>query len=178
MFSGKTEELLRRLIRAEIAKKKIILMKYDLDNRYGDKVSSHLGRAREAIEIHSPKHIWANGQFFDVIGVDEIQFLGADNDMTTPAESITWLVDKGKTVIVTGLDTNFRREPFHACFSELLAIADEVTKLKAICVKCGDEANLTQRLTDGKPSSFSEPAFKIGGLDTYEARCRECFEIG
>lgn len=172
MYSGKSEELMRRLRRDRIAGRRVVLFKPTIDNRFEeDYVVSHNGAVMEAIRADTGREVlWDTS--FEVFGIDEIQFfdehiLGA----------IKVLVEDEKRVIVSGLDMTFRREPF-GVMPELLSIAESVTKLSAVCHRCGDEAYFTQRLTDGHPSNFDEPTVEVGGLDSYEARCRNCFESG
>lgn len=177
MFSGKTEELLLRLRRAEFAKKKVVTIKHEIDNRKSYScIVSHNGVQREAYPIGS----CADGlqvllkmcnEEVDVIGIDEIQFF--------PEEAVSviqHIVEDGKRVVVAGLDLDFRREPF-GIVPTLMAIADEVIKLRAICVVCGNDANFNQRLINGKPASYDDPIILVGGQDCYEARCRQCYHM-
>lgn len=172
MYSGKSEELMRRLRRDKIAGRRVILFKPTIDDRFEeDFVVSHNGAVMEAIRASTGREvIWDSS--FDVFGIDEIQFF---DEYVVGA--IKTLVEDGKKVIVSGLDMTFRRQPF-GVMPELLSIAEVVTKLSAVCHSCGDDAYFTQRLTDGQPSKFSEPTVEVGGLDSYEARCRLCFEPG
>lgn len=178
MYSGKSEELIRLLRRAAIGNKTTVLLRPDIDHRYHKKdLVSHAGITHKAHPIEPvAEQIFANGQFFDVVGVDEIQFFSM-HEGNTVEEMITWLLDMGKEIVVSGLDMTFRREPF-GCIPNLMAMADKVLKLDAVCHKCGGTANLTQRLVDGKPASFDGPTIKVGGTESYEARCRICFETG
>jgi len=179
MYSGKSEELMRLLRRSEIGGKSTILLRPDFDDRYDkEKLVSHAGAVYRSFSVApiAPK-IWANGQFFDVVGIDEVQFFNRTDDGTTVEEVIGWLVDRGKDVIVSGLDMTYRREPF-GCVPNLMAMADTVIKLDAVCHKCGGTATLTQRLIDDQPAPFTGPTVQVGGLDTYEARCKECWEKG
>ena len=177
MFAGKTEELLRRVERARIAKKHVLLFKPALDTRYSEKeVVTHYGRAFPCRRL--PKEIsWQRFSALikdhelratDVFAFDEAHFFGEEFPSLCEA-----LVEQGKRVIVAGLDLNFRGEPFGS-MPELLALADEVVKLQAVCVVCGRPATRSQRLVDGKPAREG-PEILIGGLESYEARCRECF---
>ena len=178
MYSGKSEELIRLLRRAAIGGKTTILLRPNIDHRYNKKdLVSHAGSTHKAHAIEPvAEQIWANGQLFDVVGIDEIQFFGTHEDNTVE-EMVNWLVDHGKEVIVSGLDMTYRREPF-GCIPNLMAMADRVLKLDAVCHKCGGVATQTQRLVDDKPAPFSGPTIQVGGTDSYEARCRRCFEIG
>jgi len=178
MFSGKTEELMRRLRRAEYAKKKVLTIKHKIDNRKSYScIVSHDGESREAYPITSCEEgLEALSNLADpgvnVIGIDEIQFF--------PDGAVSILksfVDRGIRVIVAGLDTDFRGEPF-GVVPYLMAIADSVTKLHAICMVCGEEANFTQRLVQGgRPAGYDESTILVGGQECYEARCRKCYRI-
>lgn len=173
MFSGKTEELIRRLKRAEFAKQKIQAFKPSKDNRYSvQTVTSHNGISWDAIAVEEPDDILIsvlNGT--DVIAVDEAQFFN---------EKIVDICDElareGKRVIVAGLDLDFRREPFGQV-PLLIGRADEVQKLTAICVVCGGNAIFTQRLIEGEPAAIDDPIILVGAKDFYEARCRNCHEV-
>ena len=179
MFSGKTEELMRRLRRAEYAKQRVLTIKHHIDLRYNKAptcIVSHEGKERFAFIINDTtaggeKILELASNNTDVVGIDEIHFFG--NHMIHVIEK---LVDQGKRVIVAGLDLDFRGEPF-GILPHLLAIADEVTKLKAICVCCGDEAHHTQRLVNGQPAAYDDPIVLVGASELYEARCRQCFRI-
>lgn len=177
MFAGKTEELLRRVERARIAKKNVLLFKPSLDTRYSqEEVVTHYGRSLPCRRL--PTHMsWdAFSELItehglrntDVFAFDEAHFFGPGFPGLCEA-----LVAWGKRVIVAGLDLNFRGEPFGP-MPALLALADEVTKLQAVCVVCGGPATRSQRLVNGKPVREG-PEILIGGLESYEARCRECF---
>lgn len=177
MFSGKTEELLRRLRRAEFAKKDVLTIKHHIDNRKSYScIVSHNGAEREAYPITSCEEGMHTLQKivdrdFDVVGIDEIQFFPPQT-----IETICDLVAKGKRVIVAGLDTDFRGDPF-GIVPHLMAIADDVVKLHAICLVCGDEANFTQRLINGQPAKYEDELILVGGQECYEARCRGCYKI-
>jgi len=177
MFSGKTEELMRRLRRAEYAKKKVLTIKHKIDNRKSYScIVTHNGESREASPVTSCEEgldalLNLVDSTVDVIGIDEIQFFP---EGTLPI--IQGFVDQGKRVIVAGLDTDFRGEPF-GIVPYLMAIADSVTKLHAICMVCGSEANHTQRLVDGNPAAYHESTILVGGEECYEARCRACYRI-
>ena len=174
MFSGKSEELIRRVRRAMIAKKEVQVFKSHLDARYAGlyKVSSHDGRTTEAIPIDTPeqimRHLSASAQ---VIAIDEAQFL--DPSIVDVA---TDLAKKGKRVILAGIDTDFRGEPFGP-MAQLLSVAEVVDKLHAICMVCGNPASRTQRLIDGKPARYDSPTIMIGSAEAYEARCRRCHAV-
>jgi thymidine kinase len=174
MFSGKTEELLRRVRRAEIARKRVQVFKPQLDSRYGlERVASHNGLAREdAIVVHSAEEILARVEpHAAVVAIDEVQFFD-----WSIAEVCTRLADQGKRVIVAGLDQDFRGEPFGP-MPLLLALAEHVDKLNAICVCCGANASRTQRLIDGRPARYDDPIILVGGSESYEARCRQCHKV-
>ena len=173
MFSGKSEELMRRLRRVGYARKHAILVKPAIDDRYSvNEVVSHEGQRMAARVVRNPEAILALATGCDVVGVDEGQFL--DDSLIDVCEQ---LVDRGIRVVIAGLDLDYRREPFGP-MPRLLAMADEVAKLKAVCHGCGESALYTQRLFDGKPAPFSGETVVIGGLDSYEARCRGCYEPG
>jgi thymidine kinase len=173
MFSGKSEELIRRIRRAELAKQTVLSVKHSLDDRTGlDFMASHDGRRYRAIATSSPQEILAQaGTAFEVIGIDEVQFFPIEI-----IDTIMTLVHKGIRVIVAGLDLDFRGIPF-GCIPPLLSLADTVSKLKAICMTCGKEAHYTQRLVNEKPASFHDPIILVGAQECYEARCRDCFII-
>jgi thymidine kinase len=174
MFSGKTEELLRRIRRAEIARKKVQLFKPTIDNRYGlVRVASHDGIAREdAIVVCDAEDILRRLALdTEVVAVDEIQFF--DESI---ADVCDHLADRGLRVIAAGLDQDFRGEPFGP-MPLLLARAERVDKLHAICVACGASASRTQRLIDGRPARYDDPVILVGGSESYEARCRNCHEV-
>lgn len=174
MFSGKSEELLRRVRRALIAKKKVQVFKSHLDDRYGGvfTLSSHDGHQADAHPVSTSVQI-AEGvpDDVDVVAIDEAQFL--DHGIVGVANA---LADKGIRVIISGTDMDFRGEPFGPV-PELLAIAEKVDKLHAICVKCGDLATRNQRLIDGRPAPAEGPTIQVGGSESYEARCRRCHEV-
>jgi thymidine kinase len=173
MFSGKSEELIRRVKRSQLAKRNVIVFKHSLDDRTTTEyVVSHNGNRFEAIPIENPSTILAVAEKdIDVVGVDEIQFFRQEI-----IEVICTLVDAGKRVIVAGLDLDFRGVPFGP-MPTLMAIADNVTKLKAICMICGAEAHFTQRLVNGKPAQFDDPTILVGAQEKYQARCRNCHAI-
>lgn len=177
MFSGKSEELMNRLRRAEYAKKKVLTIKHEIDNRSSYScIVSHSGSKREAYPLGSTDESFkAFNQLVDssveVIGIDEIQFFPV-NTISIIQE---WL-GNGIRVIVAGLDLDYRGEPF-GIVPALLALADEVTKLRAICMCCGNEANFSQRLIDGVPADYDDETILVSGKECYEARCRSCFII-
>ncbi len=173
MFSGKTDELIRRLRRATIARQKVQVFKPAIDNRYAvQKVTSHAGSDYDALPIAEardlPDHL---DQDTTVVGIDEAQFF--DAAIVRIAQQ---LADKGIRVIVAGLDTDFRGEPF-GCMPVLMAQAERVDKLQAICMVCGEPATRTQRLVNGKPANFHDPVVIVGASELYEARCRTHHEV-
>ena len=174
MFSGKSEELLRRVRRAIIARKRVQVFKSRLDERYAGihAVSSHDGRTVDAIPIDTAAQIAARlDPTAQVIGIDEAQFLDVG---IIPL--VTSLAESGRRVILAGTDTDFRGEPFGA-MPQLMAIAESVDKLHAICVLCGGPATRNQRLIDGKPAPYESPQIMVGAADRYEARCRMCHSV-
>jgi len=173
MFSGKTEEMIRRLRRAIIAKQKVQVYKPVIDNRFNsDKVISHAGLDFEAIPIGKLEDIASTlKKETTVVGIDEAQFF--DEGII---EVIEDLANDGKRVIVTGLDMDFRGEPF-GCIPTLLAKADKVDKIHAICMVCGEPACRTQRLVDGEPAKFDDPIVIVGASELYEARCRKHHDV-
>ncbi|MCX7852043.1 MAG: thymidine kinase [Anaerolineae bacterium] len=173
MFSGKTEELLRRLRRALIARQKVQLFKPAIDNRYGATiVASHNGLQWQAVVVpDSSALLAAVAADATVIAVDEVQFF--DEGIIAVCNE---LAHRGLRVIVAGLDTDFRGEPFGP-MPVLMAQAEQVDKLHAICMRCGAEASRTQRLIDGQPAYYGDPVVLIGASEKYEARCRACHEV-
>ena len=173
MFSGKTEELIRRVKRAQIARKRVQVFKPALDTRYSAQhVASHDGLRVQAIAVSSTAElIDLLDDAAEVVAIDEIQFL--DSAVVSLCEA---LAVRGKRVIVAGLDQDFRGESFGS-MPELLARAEHVDKLQAICVRCGRVASRTQRLINGHPASFSDPVILVGATEAYEARCRACHEV-
>src|SRR6478609_173457 len=171
MFSGKSEELIRRVRRALIAKKRVQVFKSHLDERYAGlyHVSSHDGRTVEAVPIDSPEQIArALEPDTQVVAIDEAQFLQAGI-----VALATSLAASGRRVILAGADTDFRGEPFGP-MPQLLAVAEQVDKLHAICVICGAPASRNQRLIDGRPARYDSPTIMVGASDSYQARCRHC----
>lgn len=174
MFSGKSEELIRRVRRALIARKRVQVFKSRLDERYAGihAVSSHDGRTVDAIPVDSAAQIAARlDPTAQVIAIDEAQFLDGG---IVPL--VTALAAGGRRVIVAGTDTDFRGEPFGP-MPELMAIAETVDKLHAICVLCGGPASRNQRLIDGHPAPYESPQIMVGAGDRYEARCRMCHSV-
>jgi thymidine kinase len=173
MFSGKTEELIRRLRRAEIARQKIQVFKPKIDIRFGEeKLASHSGAEFEATPVENAQEILELVEdSTTVVGVDEAQFF--DPGITSVVQT---LADQGLRVIVAGLDNDFRGEPF-GTMPVLMAQAEEVDKLHAICMVCGSPASRTQRLIDGHPANYDDPIVIIGASQMYEARCRSHHEV-
>jgi len=171
MFSGKTEELLRRVRRANIARKRVQVFKSHLDDRYAGlwAVSSHDNRTFDATPVDTSSQIMLRlDPMAQVIAIDEAQFLDAG-----VVQVATALAERGRRVICAGTDTDFRGEPFGA-MPQLMAVAEVVDKLHAICVLCGSPASRNQRLIDGKPAPYDSPVIMVGAADSYEARCRAC----
>ena len=173
MFCGKTEELIRRLRRAIIARKKVQVFKPAIDNRYTvEKVHSHAGMEIDAVPIDDINDIYKYlKDDTDVIGIDEAQFFTPD--IVKVAED---LVNRGMRLIFAGLDTDFRGEPFGS-MPILMAKAERVDKLNAICMVCGEPACRTQRLVNGKPANYDDPLVIVGTSEMYEARCRKHHEV-
>lgn len=173
MFSGKTDELIRRLRRATIARQNVQVFKPAIDLRYAEtKVTSHAGNDFDAQPIESATSILANLKpDTTVVAIDEAQFFDPE---IIPI--VRQLADQGLRVIVAGLDTDFRGEPFGA-IPALMAQAEHVDKLHAICMVCGEEASRTQRLVDGQPAHYNDPVVIIGASELYEARCRKHHEV-
>jgi thymidine kinase len=174
MFSGKSEELIRRVRRAMIARRQVQVFKSHLDERYAGlfHVSSHDGRTVDAIPVDSTAQIARElHPETQVVAVDEAQFLDAGI-----VELSTELANDGLRVILAGTDTDFRGEPF-GCMPQLMAVAEVVDKLHAICVVCGHSASRNQRLIGGRPARYDSPTIMVGGQESYEARCRACHEV-
>lgn len=173
MYAGKSEELIRRARRALYAKKKVQVFKPAIDVRFDEEhVVTHMGvkhpskpvkGARELAKYIEPDT--------DVVCIEEVQFF--DKSIV---DLVVQLADSGKEVVAAGLDQDFRRQPFGP-MADLLARADEVIKLRAICMKCGRPASHTQRIIDGKPAKWDDPIVLIGATESYEARCRACHQI-
>lgn len=173
MFSGKTDELIRRLVRATIAKQKVQVFKPAIDVRYAvEKVTSHAGSDYDAMPVQKAAEIREKIEpDTTVVGIDEAQFF--DPEVVQIAEE---LATRGIRVLVAGLDTDFRGEPFGP-MPVLMSMAEQVDKLHAICMVCGDEASRTQRLVNGRPARVDDPVVIVGASEMYEARCREHHEV-
>lgn len=173
MFCGKTEELIRRARRAQIARQKLLVFKPSLDDRYEvERLASHNGVSFDAVSVkHARQILDLVDPDTQVVIVDEVQFF--DRSI---ADVCNVLADAGKRVIVAGLDNDFRGEPFGPV-PYLMAEAEVVDKLQAICVVCGAPATRTQRLIDGRPASYDDPIILVGASEVYEARCRRCHEV-
>lgn len=173
MFSGKSEELIRRMRRAEYANLSIQVFKPQIDNRYSNEsVVSHNGTSVLAQPVKDSVHILEQvSPETDVVGIDEIQFF--DENIVPVVQQ---LANQGFRVICAGLDQDFRGEPF-GMMPELLTLSELVTKLQAICVVCGSPASRTQRLINGSPASYHDPVILVGASESYEPRCRHCHEV-
>jgi thymidine kinase len=173
MFSGKSEELIRRIKRATYGNLTVRVFKPAIDNRYHEEsVVSHNGNSILARPVEKAADILNHiTDDIDVIGIDEIQFF--DDAIVSIVDQ---LADLGHRVIVAGLDTDFRGEPF-GIMPELMAMSEMVTKLNAICPQCGSPASRTQRLIDGEPASYDDPIILVGASESYEPRCRHCHEV-
>ena len=173
MFAGKTEELIRRIKRMDYAKKNYLVFKPKIDNRYSeDEICSHAMRKAKSVNIEKASDILKYvKEDTNAIVVDGVQFL--DEEIISIANK---LADNGIRVILGGLDMDFRGEPFEL-MGKLLCIAEEVTKLTAICVKCGDPATRTQRIIKGEPASYNDPIILVGATESYEPRCRHCHVV-
>jgi len=173
MFSGKTEELIRRVRRAKIAKQNVQVFKPAMDTRYTtEAVTSHNGLGVEAVPVQSAAEIEKLIlPETSVVAIDEVQFFGWE-----VTELCQNLADRGVRVIAAGLDMDFRGEPFGP-MPVLMAQAETVEKLQAICVVCGNPASRTQRLINGQPAAYDDPVILVGGSESYEARCRKCHQV-
>ena len=173
MFSGKTDELIRRLVRATIAKQKVQVFKPAIDVRYAiEKVTSHAGANFDAIPVEKAADIRTKlDADTTVVAIDEAQFM--DAEVVSIARE---LADKGIRVLVAGLDQDFRGEPFGP-MPALMSHAERVDKLHAICMVCGEEASRTQRLVNDKPARYDDPVVIVGASELYEARCRRHHEV-
>jgi len=173
MFSGKTDELIRRLRRAVIARQKVQVFKPAIDVRYAvEKVTSHAGADFSAIPVQKSGDILAKVETdTTVIGIDESQFF--DDGIL---EVTCQLADRGIRIIVAGLDQDFRGEPFGP-MPALMSKAEQVDKVRAICMVCGEPASRTQRLVNGKPAHYDDPVVIVGASEMYEARCRQHHEV-
>ena len=173
MFSGKSEELIRRLRRAKIAQKPTIVFKPLIDTRRGiEHVTTHAGNKIEAIAVENALQIIERlPHNIEVVGIDEAQLFSHE------LISVVFdLVDAGKHVIIAGLTLDFRGVPFGS-MPTFMALADKVTALNAICIVCGEEATFTQRIVNGNPARYDDPIIQVGGEECYQARCRNCFII-
>lgn len=173
MFCGKTDELIRRLRRATIARQKVQVYKPAIDDRYNiEKVTSHAGSEFDATPVPNSGEI-LNRLDIDttVVGIDEAQFF--DENIIKVVEI---LAEKGVRVLVAGLDMNFKGEPF-GCMPVLMSKAEHVDKLQAICMVCGEPASRTQRFVNGKPARYDDPVIIVGASEMYEARCRLHHEV-
>ncbi len=168
MFAGKTEELIRRINVLQFAKKKVLVFKPAIDNRYADTyVVSHAGSQVESISLnHSLEILPYIDETVDVVAIDEVQFF--DYDIVAICEYLTL---QGLRVMVAGLDMDFRGEAF-GVIPKLMTTAEFVTKLTAVCTKCGAPATRSQRLVNGEPASYNDPVVLVGASEAYEARCR------
>ncbi len=174
MFSGKSEELIRRLKRAKIARKSVIVFKHSFDNRrtFIEYVVSHDKNKISAISIENPIEIFEHiSPDIQIVAIDEVQFF--QNDIINV---ILRLIEAKKHVIVAGLDLDFRSLPFGS-MPTLMAIADDITKLTAVCFECGHDAHFTQRIINGVPAKYDDPIIQVGAQEQYQARCRNCFVI-
>lgn len=173
MFSGKTEELIRRINRARFARKKTVVFKPSIDTRKTlECIVSHNNHKVSARAVESPQVILELiSEDINLVAIDEIQFFSHEI-----INVIMQLIDNGKRVVVSGLDMDFRGKPF-GCVPTLMALANTITKLTAICVSCGSDAHFSQRLVNGIPAQYSDPTIQIGAEEHYQARCRTCFVI-
>lgn len=173
MFAGKTEELIRRINVLSYAKKNIIVFKPKVDSRYSDShIVSHSGEQVPCLVVAKAQDILKKIEVdTEVVAIDEVQFF--DEDIV---EVCDYLADKGIRVMVAGLDQDFRGESFKI-MAELLTRAEFVTKLTAVCAKCGAPATRTQRLVGGNPASFDQPVILVGAKESYEPRCRHCHQV-
>ncbi len=173
MFSGKSEEMIRRLRRAEIAGQRVVIFKPRIDDRFdAADVVSHAGARMRAVPVSSVAELVARAQGFEVVGIDEVQFF----EHPVVSASLE-LAEGGARVVAAGLDQDFRRLPFGP-IPELLSHAEFVDKLQAVCHRCGGPATTTQRLVAGKPAPYSGETVLVGAAEQYEARCRDCHEPG
>ena len=175
MFAGKTEELLRRIKRATIARQKVVLFKPLIDDRYSiNEVVSHSGQKLECVTVDDSISILSlmrtDYSDYNIICIDEVQFFDA-----SIVEAIKCLISEGRRVIATGLSVNFRGELFNPQVGELMALASQLDKLTAICKVCGTPAVYNMRMIDGKPANWDSPVVLVGGEESYEARCYKCF---
>jgi len=173
MFSGKSEEMIRRLRRAEIAGQRVVIFKPRIDDRYdASDVVSHAGIRMRGVPVASVAELVERARGFEVVGIDEIQFFEPE-----VVSAALGLADDGLRVVAAGLDQDFRRQAF-GVMPDLLAHAEFVDKLQAVCHRCGGPATTTQRLVDGRPAPYSGATIVVGANEQYEARCRDCHESG
>jgi thymidine kinase len=173
MFSGKSEEMIRRLRRAEIAGQRVVIFKPRIDDRFdAADVVSHAGVRMRGVPVSSVTELVTRARGFEVVGIDEVQFFEP-----AIAPAALELADSGARVVLAGLDQDFRRLPFGP-IPELLSHAEFVDKLQAVCHRCGGPASTTQRLVDGRPAPYSGETVVVGAAEQYEARCRDCHEPG
>ncbi|MEK7648350.1 MAG: thymidine kinase [Patescibacteria group bacterium] len=172
MFSGKSEELIRRLKRCMISRKKVLVFKHTIDERWNrsEELVSRNGASLTAIRTHEPSYILARSEEMDIVGIDEAHFY--DKSLIGVIEALR---QNSISVIITGLDMDFRGEPF-GIVPQLMAIADRVDKLDAVCMLCGERATQSQRLVDGKPAQYGSEQLVVGD-EEYQARCRKCHEV-
>ena len=173
MYAGKSEELIRQARRSLYAKKKVQVFKPAIDSRYDETmVVTHMGARHEALPVANVAEMESRlEKGVEVVCIEEVQFFDP-----SVVDLCVRLADKGVNVICAGLDQDFRRRPFGP-MPELLCLADEVVKLRAICMKCGRPASHTYRTIDGKPAHVNDPVILIGATEAYEARCRGCYEL-
>jgi thymidine kinase len=169
MFSGKTYELIQRVMNARVAGASILIVTPQVDGSSGTSIASRSGLSLPAVAVAAAPEIQALAATIDVVAIDEAQFF--DPELIDVALQ---LADAGKRVVVSGLDLDFRRRPF-GCMAELLSAASYVDKLQAVCERCGDVACYSQRLVDGRPAAADEPTIAVGASAFYEARCRTCY---
>lgn len=174
MYAGKSEELIRRINRAQIAELKVLAFKPKIDKRYSDEhITSHNGKQAHSIPVDCTQEIEEilKKESFDVLAIDEIQFF--DEAILDLCQNVA---NQGKRVICSGLDMDFKGEPFRVV-PQMMAIAEYVTKLTAVCMVCKNPATRTQRLVNGSPAKYTDPIILVGAKDSYEARCRKCHEV-
>ncbi|WP_042351065.1 thymidine kinase [Bacillus massiliigorillae] len=173
MFSGKSEELIRRVRRTQFARQNTVVFKPAIDNRYAEEaVVSHNGASVMAKSIAKSTDIFLHiDKDLDVIAIDEIQFF--DDKIVEVAQQ---LADSGYRVILAGLDQDFRGEPFGPV-PALLSLAENITKLQAVCAVCGSPASRTQRLINNEPANYHDPIILVGASESYEPRCRHHHEV-
>ena len=172
MFAGKTEELIRRINVLQFAKKRIVVFKPSIDDRYSiDRVVSHAGSTSESYAISKSEEILELAKDAEVIAIDEVQFF--DEGIV---DVCNYYADRGVRVMCAGLDMDFRGEPF-SMMPRLMTQAEFVTKLTAVCTKCGAPATRTHRIVNGQPAHYNDPIVLVGASEAYEARCRHCHDV-